>query len=113
MINIIVVSFLALVALSWLSIAWQVILPFAIVIFIASKVWPGDRRFVQQSRIERAFYRGLENALSFVLYSFYTWIPAAGVGMLLGGTKQEQAQIGLVAIILINIWLIRYMNRKP
>lgn len=85
----------------------------AVILFIANKVWPGDRRFVQQSRIERAFDCVTENAISFVLYSFYTWIPAAGIGMLLGSTKQEEAWIGLIALILINVWMIRYMNRKP
>lgn len=83
------------------------------ILFIASKVWPGDRRFVQRSIIERGFDWVCEFiGFSFVI-SFYTWIPAAGIGMLLGGTKQEQAQIGLIAIILINVWVIRYMNRKP
>jgi len=79
----------------------------AAILFIANKVWPGDRRFVQQSRIERAFDCVTENAIS-----FYTWIPAAGVGMLLGGTEQEQARIGLIALILINVGMIRYMNRN-
>ena len=83
------------------------------ILFIASKVWPGDRRLVRQSIIERGFDWVCEFiGFSFVI-SFYTWIPAAGIGMLLGGTEQEQAQIGLIAIILINVWVIRYMNRKP
>lgn len=100
MINLVVASFLILVAALWLAFGWHIILPVAALIFIASKVWPNDDRPAQY-------------ILDFVLYSFYTWIPAAGVGMLLGGTKQEEAQIGIVAIILINIWLIRHMNRKP
>ena len=83
------------------------------ILFIADRVWPGDRRFVQRSIIERGFDWVVQRSIEFCLYSFYTWIPAAGIGMLLGGTKQEQAQIGLIAIILINVWVIRYMNRKP
>ena len=100
MINIIVVSFLAVVGLSYLLVGWQVILPIAALIFIASKVWPGDDRPVQ-------------HILDFVLYSFYTWIPAAGVGMLLGSTKQEQGWITIIVMSAINIWLISHMNRKP
>lgn len=100
MINLIQVSFLAIVAAAWVLAGWQFILPIAALIFIANKIWPNDDRPAQY-------------IIEFVIYSFYTWIPAAGIGMLLGGTKQEQAQIGLIAIILINVWVIRYMNRKP
>lgn len=100
MINLIQVSFLAIVAAAWVLAGWQFILPIAALIFIANKIWPNDDRPAQY-------------IIEFVIYSFYTWIPAAGIGMLLGGTKQEEGYIMIVAIILINITLIRYMNRKP
>lgn len=78
------------------------------ILFIASKVWPGDRRLVRQSIIERGFNRVCEFiGFSFVI-SFYA-VPAAYVV----GRITESPILIVVTYFGLIIWADHSFNRKP